>query len=62
MNNAQPTTVSDLFTGDIFICLENGKQYTLDGIEGMDLYCTDENGSTFAIERMQIVEHIGCTI
>ena len=37
MSNAQNTTVSDLFTGDVFICMSTGKLYTFDGIEGTDL-------------------------
>lgn len=62
MNNAQPTTVSQLFTGDVFICMTSGMQYTFDGIEGMELYATDINGSTCAIERDEVVQHIACNI
>ena len=62
MNNEQNTTVQELFTGDIFICLTSGKQYTFDGIEGTDLYATDENGSTFCIEPTETVQHIACNI
>jgi hypothetical protein len=62
MNNAQPTTVSDLFTGDVFIALDNGKLYTFEGIEGTELWATDENGSTFSIERTELVKHIACNI
>ena len=62
MNNAQPTTVSQLFTGDVFISLTDGKQYTFDGIEGMELYATDSKGSTFAIDGDEMVQHTACSI
>lgn len=62
MNNAQNTTAQQLFAGDVFICMTSGKQYTFDGLEGTDLYCTDENGSTFAIDGDEIVQHIACNI
>ena len=62
MNNAQNTTASQLFAGDVFISLTDGKQYTFDGIEGMELYVTDSKGSTFAIDGDEIVQHIACNI
>lgn len=62
MNNAQPTTASQLFAGDVFISLTDGKQYTFDGIEGLDLYVTDANGSTFVIEPTEAVQHIACNL
>jgi len=62
MNNAQPTTASQLFTGDVFISLTDGKQYTFDGLEGMEFYVTDSKGSTFAIDGNEMVEHIACNI
>jgi len=62
MNNAQLTTVSQLFTGDVFVCLTSGIQYTFDGMEGMELYATDSKGSTFAIDRDEVVQHIACNI
>ena len=62
MNNAQPTTVSELFTGDVFICLTSGKRYTFDGLEGMEFYATDDNDRTFAIDRAEVVQHIACNI
>jgi len=62
MSNAQNTTVSQLFTGDVFISLTDGKQYTYDGSEGMELYATDSKGSTFVIDGAEIVQHIACNI
>ena len=58
----QNTTAQQLYTGDVFICLTTGKQYTFDGIDGVDLWVTDENGSTFAIDPTEAVDHIACNI